>query len=495
MSGTSELTGEPGEVLDEVLRSFEGRASGPPLVAPDAVGPAMIRHFVEAVGDENPVYIDDEAARASGRVGVVAPAAMLQAWTMQGLRQKLAGGGGGAGGAGAQDELMALLASRGFTSVVATDCEQDYCRELRPGDRLTATSRIESVSAEKRTALGAGHFVTSRTEFRDEAGEVVGRMMFRILLYRPAGTLSGAAPEGRRPRPLVTGDNAFFFDALRRGEIAIERCAACRELRHPPGPRCPACGSYDYDTTTASGAGTLHSFVVVHHPRMPGFDYPLVIGLVDLDEGVRLVAELAGVRPADLEIGMALRAEVVALDDELSVPRFRPASTATPPAPATSAEPAVGIRPPATAAEPAGDAAPAAVRLPALDIPLTRTLIVAGAIATRDYQDVHHDVELARLRGSPDIFMNILTTNGYVGRFVTDWAGPAAVIERIAIRLGAPNHPGDTMRMSGEVSSVEVAGEGTRAEIAVRGANGLGDHVKGTVRIRMPVGWSPVATT
>ena len=116
-------------------------------------------------------------------------------------------------------------------------------------------------------------------------------------------------------------------------------------------------------------------------------------------------------------------------------------------------------------------------QLPELAVPLTRTLIVSTAIATRDYQDVHHDPSLAVERGSPDIFMNILTTNGYVGRFVTDWAGPAAVIKKVAIRLGAPNYPGDTMTMNGEVTAVE----GDEITVQVVGSNSLGDHVTGTV--------------
>ena len=89
--------------------------------------------------------------------------------------------------------------------------------------------------------------------------------------------------------------------------------------------------------------------------------------------------------------------------------------------------------------------------LPGLDVPITATAIVAGAIASRDYQDVHHDKATAIQRGSPDIFMNILTTNGYVGRFVTDWAGPEALLREVDIVLGAPNYPGDLMRMSGQV--------------------------------------------
>ena len=119
--------------------------------------------------------------------------------------------------------------------------------------------------------------------------------------------------------------------------------------------------------------------------------------------------------------------------------------------------------------------------LPGLDVPITATAIVAGAIASRDYQDVHHDRDLAVARGSKDIFMNILTTNGYVGRFVTDWAGPEALLRCVDIRLGAPNYPGDTMRMSGRVT--EVAG--ALVTVEVRGANDLGDHVTGTVELAL----------
>lgn len=120
-------------------------------------------------------------------------------------------------------------------------------------------------------------------------------------------------------------------------------------------------------------------------------------------------------------------------------------------------------------------------RLPPLQVPLDRTLIVATAVASRDYQDVHHDPDLARRGGSPDIFMNILTSNGFVGRFVTDWAGPAAVLQAVRIRLGAPNYPGDTMELTGEVTALE----GRVATVAVRGANSLGDHVTGTVEVRL----------
>ena len=120
--------------------------------------------------------------------------------------------------------------------------------------------------------------------------------------------------------------------------------------------------------------------------------------------------------------------------------------------------------------------------LPPLEVPITPTLIVACAIASRDYQDVHHDRDLAVQRGSKDIFMNILTSNGFVGRYVTDWAGPEALLRCVDIRLGAPNYPGDTMRLSGRVADKR---DGV-VTLEVRGANGLGDHVTGTVELALP---------
>jgi acyl dehydratase len=125
-------------------------------------------------------------------------------------------------------------------------------------------------------------------------------------------------------------------------------------------------------------------------------------------------------------------------------------------------------------------------QLPPLEVPLTRTLIVSTAIATRDYQDVHHDPGLAQERGSPDIFMNILTTNGFVGRFVTEWAGPGARITGLSIRLGAPNYPGDTMTMTGAVTACDD--ETGVVEIGLRGTNSIGDHVTGTVTVALPTG-------
>ena len=124
-----------------------------------------------------------------------------------------------------------------------------------------------------------------------------------------------------------------------------------------------------------------------------------------------------------------------------------------------------------------------------LVVALTRSLIVATAIASRDYQDVHHDPELAQAKGSKDIFMNILTTNGLIGRYITDWAGPDAVIKKVAIRLGVPNYPGDTMTITATVTHKARDEHGVGiVDVAVVGANGLGNHVTGTVTVALADG-------
>jgi hypothetical protein len=129
--------------------------------------------------------------------------------------------------------------------------------------------------------------------------------------------------------------------------------------------------------------------------------------------------------------------------------------------------------------------------LPTLVLPITRTLIVSGALASRDFQDVHHDHVLAQSRGSKDIFMNILTTNGLVGRYITDWSGPGSRLAAVNIRLGAPNYPDYTMTLTGSVAAKGPQrddGRGGTITVSIRGANELGDHVTGTVDVILPLG-------
>lgn len=120
-------------------------------------------------------------------------------------------------------------------------------------------------------------------------------------------------------------------------------------------------------------------------------------------------------------------------------------------------------------------------QLPPLDIPITPRQIVAGAIASQDFENVHHDKAAAQAAGTPDIFMNILTTNGLVGRYIGEWIGPHGRIKRIQLKLGAPNFPGDTMTLSGEVVGVEAG----ITEVAFKGKNGLGNHVTGSAWVEL----------
>lgn len=287
------------------LKAYAGRPAAVAGAGKDPVNMAMIRHWCEAMGDANPAYEGPDA---------IAPPTMLQAWTMGGLS-------GHAGRSEGYDELLALLDDAGCTSVVATDCEQEYLRPLRPGDEITFDAVIESVSDLKRTKLGTGYFVTTRMDVR-AGGELAGTHRFRILKYAPA-VRKRATPEARRPRPVVNRDNAGFWESVGRHELLIQRCGGCGTLRFPWLPGCHACGSLEWDTVEASGEGTVYSYVVMHHPPFPAFDPPYAVGLVELAEGVRIVSNVIGVPPDKVRIGMPVRLEFVGYDEELELPVFR----------------------------------------------------------------------------------------------------------------------------------------------------------------------------
>jgi uncharacterized OB-fold protein/acyl dehydratase len=328
------------------LAGLIGQVSGAPNLSPHAVNVPMIRHWVEAMGDYNPVYVSDESARAAGYDELIAPPTMLQAWIMRGLRLsnevEEARATGTSQGDGPSDRMMALLDDEGLTSVVATNCEQTYLRPLVVGDRLLVRSVIEAISDPKRTALGTGRFLTTRLDYVSvpdanvpegaldtdaiaalyDAGEPVATMRFRILKFLPP-VRTAALPA--RPQPALTQDNAFWFEGARAHRLLIQHCTSCGTLRHPPLPACGNCGSLEWDTVESSGRGTLFSYVVVHYPQVPSFEYPLPIGLIELEEGTRVVANLGGVGHDDITIGMPLHAEFVDFDGELSLPVFVPA--------------------------------------------------------------------------------------------------------------------------------------------------------------------------
>ena len=300
-----------------------------PQWGPDEVNLPMVRHWVDALDDRNPVYLDSDFATNTRFGGVVAPPAMLQTWTMARPRIEGIAERGGSAGEIDPENPISVLAEAGYSGTLATNSELEFERYLRPGDRVGSETALESMSERKATALGQGYFVTWVTSYTDATGEVVGRQRFRIFKFAPGSPPADPASRSKRPK--------------------------------------------------------------------------------------------------------------------------------------------------------ASSPAPEGEKLPPFDLQVTPTVVVAGAIASRDFMPVHHDRDYAQAQGAPDIFMNILTTNGYVSRYVTDWAGPESMVRNIAIRLGAPAIPSQALRFSGQVASTRREDGHHLVEVVVRAANDLGDHATGTV--------------
>jgi uncharacterized protein len=469
------------------LRASVG-VEGPVHLARHPVNLPAIADWCDAMGDGNPVYTDAAAAAASPHGGIVAPPATLDIWERPGLPGQSAEARSGPRPTSTAPwpRVLDLLDDAGFVGVVAVNSELEITRYLRPGELLQGRQLVEDVSDQKQTALGVGHFVTTRHRYTTDAGEHVGDVLFRILKFLPGTGKVAAPPEvapapdpdpSLRARPAVNLDNQMLWEGYRRHELRIPSCNRCGVLVFPPSPRCVACGAFDMGFTVASGQGTLYAVVAVHHPQVPGFRYPLAVGLVELAEGTRLVTDLVGVTADQVTIGMPL--EVTWLDSHpalvegatdargsITLPRFRPAT----PARRTDTRPVAQVT--------AGDA------LPIWVLPVTPTLSVAGALATRDFQDVHHDRDLAHRKGSKDIFLNINTSVGLMQRYVTDWAGPYALVKALRVRLGAQAHPYLPLTFTGSVATVDPASGAVT--VAVTAVNDLGPHITGTVELELP---------
>jgi hypothetical protein len=431
------------ETIRSAAERLAAAGDSKPRLARDPVNQPMIRNWLEAIGDP---------ADTSGQgCADTAPPAMIQVWTMPGLH-------GTRGGDDPLGVMSDLLEQAGYTSIVATNCDQTYHRSVRVGERLSVQSRLLDVTGPKRTALGEGWFVTTRSTW-SSAGQPVATMDFRVLRFRPEprkppqGDATPSAPPGVATdqviRPVVSPDTEFFWAGTNAGELRLQRCDDCGTVRHPPGPRCPSCGNMTPGYIVAAGVGEVYSYVVHHHPPVPGKKLPIVIALVQLPEGARIVGQLFGVDPGQVRIGLPVRAEFVRIDDDLTLPAWRATSSAV---------------------------------LPPLAIDVTPTFVISSALATRDFQDVHHDRDRAVAGGARDIFLNILTTTGLVQRYVAGWAGPDAIFRSISIRLGVPCHAGETLTLTGELAADE---RGERV-ISVVGRCSLGDHVTASVRLAAP---------
>ena len=310
--------------VEDIQRAAEKiKASGKskPRTGRHPVNQPMVDHWLDAIGDKNPIYVDDAAAKAAGHPGVVAPPAMIQVWTMAGL-----------GGVRADDDplgrILGLFDEAGYIGVVATNCEQTYHRYLRPGEQVSVTAELTDVVGPKNTALGEGFFITQKITW-SVGDEAVAAMLWRIMKFKPADAAASAAstsvPADLDPelmmRPAASKDTAFFWDGINAHEIRIQK-RPDGTLQHPPVPALWNDHDVPTDYVVATGKGTVFSFVVHHAPQVPGRTLPFVIALVELEEGVRMLGELRGVDPAKVEIGMGVRATYIDFPDGESGPAW-----------------------------------------------------------------------------------------------------------------------------------------------------------------------------
>ncbi|MEV0061374.1 bifunctional MaoC family dehydratase N-terminal/OB-fold nucleic acid binding domain-containing protein [Nocardia sp. NPDC058379] len=307
--------------VQEALSKLAAAGESAPRAGRDPVNQPMIHNWVEAIGDTNPIYVDEAAAKAAGHPGIVAPPAMAQVWTMNGLH----------GVRTADDPLglaTQLLDDAGFTSVVGTNCEQTYHRYLRPGEEVTVSSRLSEFKGPKRTGLGDGWFLTFTTTW-SVGDEVVTEMLFRILKFVPAAKEAPAASEiavapAERVGPVISKDTEFFWAGTEIGELRIQRLPD-GSLRHPPIPALWQDKAETTDYVVAAGTGTVFSFVVHHAPKVPGRELPFVVALVELDEGVRMLGELRGIEPGEVAVGVPVRVAFEKLSDGTVLPYWEAA--------------------------------------------------------------------------------------------------------------------------------------------------------------------------
>lgn len=326
------MTPEETTAFEARIRAYVGREMGPPKRGYDDVNPAMIRHWVEVTGDDNPVYSDAQFAAASAKRGLIAPPTMLAIWAMEGYPMAMAR----TGAVDVQRELHAVFEAHGFTGVLGTNTITEFHRDLRPGDQVTARTVIDNISQRKKTARGEGYFIETVTEFTDQNGEVVGRQVFRTLRFAPnaeavaaaAGTAPGAHAGIEVPTRIQSPrghDNAWWWEAIDDGKLLIQRCKGCGTLRHPPRPMCGVCQSVEWDSVESSLEGAVFSYTQISYPKFPGYPQPLVCGLIELREGTRLVANIVGCDPGQVRIGMRVKGKVERVDAKTMLPNFYPA--------------------------------------------------------------------------------------------------------------------------------------------------------------------------
>jgi uncharacterized OB-fold protein len=314
--------------LDEI-KALVGQHYGK-VYAWDHVNTAMIRQWCEVMGITNPLYLDEDFAKASEFGAIVAPPAMLQAWCLEGLHMN-----NYPPGSTEQNpyEVLKKFESHGFESVVAVNSDLSFERYVHLDEKLYYTTRLDAVGDEKVTALGTGFFVTLVMSFYSEQSDgdddYVGGLTFRVFKFNPhnkpepqSADTPSTVPKILRSKPGISQDNAFFWEGVKEGELRIQQCNSCQQLQHPPGPVCQYCQHDELDYIVSCGEGKLYSFVVMHYPEVPPFEYPNPIGLVELKEGIRIVTGLTGFAKGELAIDAPVKVEFNEFDGDLTLPMF-----------------------------------------------------------------------------------------------------------------------------------------------------------------------------
>jgi uncharacterized OB-fold protein/acyl dehydratase len=306
------------EEIQAAAEKVRAEGKSKPRVGRHPVNQPMVEHWLDAMGDTNPIYVDEQAAIAAGHPGIVAPPAMIQVWTMFGL-----------GGSRPDDDplgkILGLFDDAGYIGVVATNCEQTYHRYLRPGEEVSVTAELTDVVGPKNTALGEGFFITQKITWQ-VGDEDVAEMMWRIMKFKPAEAEAGSQVPAdldadSMMRPASSRDTKFFWDGVNAHELRIQK-RPDGSLQHPPVPAIWQDKELPVEYQVATGKGTVFSFVVHHAPKVPGRTLPFVIALVELEEGVRMLGELRNCDPATVEIGMPVRATYIDFPESESGPAW-----------------------------------------------------------------------------------------------------------------------------------------------------------------------------
>lgn len=321
------MTPEERTAFEKKIHAYIGREVSAPKRGNDDVNAAMIRHWAEVMGDENPVYTDAEFAEKSSKGGIIAPPTMLQIWSMEGYPMC------GTPAMDVQRELHKVFDDHGFTGVLGTNTNSEYYRDLKPGDQIFAHTVFDTISEQKATQRGIGYFIETVTQFTDQNKELVGKIVFRVLKFVPADAPAAAnsanKDDGMPATPTRIAsprghDNKWWWDACDQGKLLIQRCKSCKTLRHPPRPMCGKCQSLEWDSIESTLDGEVFSFTEIHYPKFPGYQYPLICAVISLAEGTRIVANIVGCAPEDVKIGMKVKGKVEQVDEKTMLPQFYP---------------------------------------------------------------------------------------------------------------------------------------------------------------------------